>query len=180
MGAYSIYNLKSIEKSDMELYENMTVPLQEIETISTEFQRTRAIVRDMIIAQTPEDIQASIDKIMAEREVINEHSTSFESTILTEETSAAFEEYKIARVEFRKQVDNIIELAKQNRDAECVALMAANGASGKASIAYEDAINKKISISTHPSFINSPMPVLALARPHPRFHQQTSRQRIHL
>ena len=40
MGILSSYNLKSVEKSDTELYENMTVPLVAISKVSTEFDKS--------------------------------------------------------------------------------------------------------------------------------------------
>ncbi|HVI39227.1 MAG TPA: MCP four helix bundle domain-containing protein, partial [Anaerovoracaceae bacterium] len=146
MGVYAIYNLKALDNSDTQLYENMTVPLSEIGMISTEFQRTRVNTRDMILAQTPEDIQASIDKIIAIRTGIDPLSTAFEATILTDEMRTAFEEYKSARIAFKAGLDKVIELAKQNKDAEAVAMMSANGESGKASQAYQDAIDKIVAM----------------------------------
>jgi len=73
-------------------------------------------------------------------------STSFEATITTDEMRTAFEDYKATRVVFREGLDKIIELAKQNKDAEAVAMMSANGSSGKASKAYQDAIDKIVTM----------------------------------
>ena len=146
MGVYAIYNLKSLNNSDTELYENMTAPLAEIGVISTEFQRTRVNARDMIIAETPEEIQGNIDKILERRSSIDQLTTEFEATIQTDETKKAFEEYQTAKIAFRNGVEKVIELAKQNRDEEAVALMAESGESGKASRAYQDAIDKIVTL----------------------------------
>ena len=56
MGAYGIYSLKVANTSDTELYNNMTVPISELGELSTNFQTLRVDIRDMIIAQSSEDI----------------------------------------------------------------------------------------------------------------------------
>jgi len=146
MGVYAIYNLKVLDNSDTELYENMTVPLTEIGMISTEFQRTRVYARDIIIAETPEEIQAGVDKIMELRERVEQLTEEFEETIISEKMKVAFEEYQTAKVAFREGLAQVIELARQNRDAEAVALMSASGISGKNSKAYQDAIDKIVAL----------------------------------
>ena len=67
MGVYAIYDLNLMHKYDTRLYENVTVPISEMGEISTEFQRLRADARDMILAQSSEDIEAKIKSIEARR-----------------------------------------------------------------------------------------------------------------
>lgn len=146
VGIYAIFNLKELDESDRELYENTTVPLSIIGGISTEFQRTRAIARDMIIAENPDDIQASIDEIKEIREKVDQMTKEFEAGIISPEIISAFNEYKITRVKFKDGLDEIIKLAQQNRDAEAVAMMSATGESGIASKAYQDAIDRIVAL----------------------------------
>jgi len=146
MGVYSIYNLKVLDNSSTELYENMTVPLEQIESILMEFESTQVEARDMIIAQTPEDIQANVDKVMARKSNIDQLSESFKASIASDEMRIAFEEYESARVAFKNPFLETIELAKQNKDAEAVAMMSENGESGKASKAYQDSIDKMVTM----------------------------------
>ena len=144
MGAYAIYNLKSIANSDTELYVSMTVPLSEIGQISSEFQQIRVDVRDMIIAQSPEEIQKKITSIEEKRNNVDELSKKFEKTILSNEMREAFKESEAARVKFREAANKVIELAKQNKDTEALLMMSENGESGKASKAYQDSIEKMV------------------------------------
>ncbi len=146
MGGYTIYNLRALDNSDTELYENMTVPLTDIGMISTEFQRTRVYARDIIIADTPEEIQAVEDKIMDIRSDVDRLTEKFEATIITEETRTAFEEYQRAKEAFREGLGKVIELAKQHRDAEAVAMMSESGESGRNSKAYQEAIDKLVAL----------------------------------
>ncbi|BCZ45627.1 hypothetical protein psyc5s11_16940 [Clostridium gelidum] len=146
MGAYGILNLKSIKNSDTELYENMTVPVSQMGEISSEFQRLRVNLRDMIIAQSPEDIQANMDKIEERRANIDKVSNSFEKTIISVEMKKEFEAFKVARVDFKSKLDKAILLAKENKDQEAVAMISENGEAGKSSRVEQDSIAKIISM----------------------------------
>ncbi len=146
MGLYAIFNLKALSLSDTQLYENTTVPLSIIGSISTEFQKTRAITRDMIIAQESSVILKQNDKLYEIRSKIDQLTQDFEASINSEEIRVAFDEYKTTRVEFKNGLDDIIELAKQNRDVEAVAMMSEAGKSGIASKAYQDAIDKIVAL----------------------------------
>lgn len=146
MGLFAIYDLQKLSDSDTKLYKNVTVPMSEIGIISTEFQRIRVNARDMIIAQTPEDIQANIDKIMDRRSSIDQHAKLFEQAISSDEMRIAFDEYLEKKQNFRDGVDDIIELAKLNKDAEAIALLSEQGASGIASRDYQDAIDEIVKL----------------------------------
>ena len=140
MGVFAIYNIRVMDEADTRLFENMTVPLEEIGQISTAFQRTRVNGRDAIIAQTPEEIQANIDKVAERRAEIDELATAFEKTIISDEMRTAFDNLAASRVEFRAEMDKVFVLAKENRDAEALALIGENGAAGIANSAVQDNI----------------------------------------
>jgi methyl-accepting chemotaxis protein len=142
MGGFAIFNIKALDKSDTQLYENMTVPLEEIGQISTAFQRTRVNARDAIFAQTPDQIQANIDKIAERRAEIDALAAAFEKTILSENMRVAFDELTASRLEFRAAMDKVMVLAKENRDAEALAQIAENSEAGIASRAVQDNIQK--------------------------------------
>jgi methyl-accepting chemotaxis protein len=52
IGVVGIINIRSIDAADTHLYENMTVPMSQISEISTNFQRIRVNLRDMISPPT--------------------------------------------------------------------------------------------------------------------------------
>jgi methyl-accepting chemotaxis protein len=141
MGGYAIFNLKAINDADTELYENMTVPLAEIGQISTAFQRSRVNARDAITAQTPDAIQANIDKVAERRAEIDELAASFEKTILSDEMHAAFDKLTASRMAFGDAMDKVFVLAKENRDAEALALISEESEAGIASRAVQDDVN---------------------------------------
>ncbi len=145
MGIYAIYDIKSINKSDIELYQNMTVPVSQMGEISTEFQRLRVAVRDLIIAQSPNEIAVYIQEIEKRKENIDKLSDSFEKTILSSELTKQFEDFKKAKADYAPKLDKVIELAKANKDAEADELIGGNGETGKASKVEQDAIEKMVS-----------------------------------
>jgi len=148
MGVFAIYNIKSLDDSDTQLYENMTVPLAQIGQISTEFNRSRVDSRDLIIAQTPEEIQANINEINERRDRIDALAEEFEKTILSNEMREQYDALTEARKAYRIESEKVIELARQNRDAEAFAILSASGSAGKAAKVELDIIEKIVAMKT--------------------------------
>ncbi len=142
MGILSSYNLKSVEKSDTELYENMTVPLVVIGKLSTEFERVETSLRNSVIAETPDEIQKDIDKIDGIRASIDTLSEEFSETILSDDMKKSYEEFLVTRQNYKTALEETLVLIKQNRDAEALEMCGINGELGKASAAEEAVINK--------------------------------------
>ena len=142
MGLLASYNLKALEKSDEDLYAHMTAPLAQIGEISTEFERTRIFLRDAIIATSPADVQASIDKITEIRTNVGALTEEFSKTVLSDDMKQAYDEFVTARAAYKTGLDKVLALAEENRDAEALALASANGELGKAAAAEEAAITK--------------------------------------
>ena len=146
VGGVGILNIQSLSESDTELYEKMTVPISQMSNVGIAFQRTRVNLRDMILAQEQVDIQAYIERIDQRRAEIDKWSSEFEGLIISDQMREAFKEYTEAKAIFREEVDNVIELAKQNKDSEALALIAEEGSAGIASRVEQDAIDKIIEI----------------------------------
>ncbi len=144
VGILGIINLQSLNDSDTELYENMTVPIAEVGQISTSYQRMRVIVRDMIIENSPELIQSNADKVIIRNGEIDEAAAAFQETIVDPEMQAVFDEFVDARKVLAQEFENVKALAIQNRDAEAFALLADTGAYEIAASAEMDAINKLV------------------------------------
>ncbi len=144
MGLYAMYNLKSLDDSDTELYANITVPLAEIGQISTEFQRIRVSDRDMIIASTPEDIQKSIDIINEKFDAIDAIAESFSSKVLSDEMKAYCEEFATVRQEMRVELQKAMVLAQQNQDYEAFQMISSTGSAGMVSSHEQELIEKMV------------------------------------
>lgn len=142
IGILGIRNIKAIVDADTKLYEMMTLPAIYIGDISTAFQRIRVNSRDIIFAQTPEEIQQKAVRIADLRTEIGKSAELYERTILTDQGRKDFSDFMEARKVYVASLEKAIELAKANKDAEALAVL--NGEGGKASRAYQDLIEKMV------------------------------------
>jgi methyl-accepting chemotaxis protein len=141
VGAVGIVSLKSADKSDTELYENMTVPISQLADINKEFQMIRVDIRNIIIETNDEKMKIIQDSINTRRTDMNSVSLEYEKTILSDKMKELFKDYVGKRDNFDAQLDAVLTLAKANKNAEAVALMSATGTSGIASKELQESID---------------------------------------
>ena len=146
VGYVGITNIKALEESDNELYENTTVPLAEAADMGIAFQRMRVNIRDMIAANDPQDIQEHGDKIVERREEIDKLAEAFEVKILSDEMTQLFQEFVDSRKVYSAELDAVMALAVQNQDAEALARLSESSSLGIASRAEQDALDKIIAM----------------------------------
>lgn len=146
IGVVGIWNIKSLSDSDSKLYSNMTVPISQLSGISTAFQRMRVNARDMIIASSDSDIQQNIDKINERIAEIDELSSEYEALILSDRMREEFNKFVDSRKAYRTEIDKVIKLAKENKDAEAYEILGETGSAGIASRAEQDAIEKLVEL----------------------------------
>ncbi|MDD2898923.1 MAG: MCP four helix bundle domain-containing protein [Desulfuromonadaceae bacterium] len=142
IGTIGVREIKVIETADGKLYDNVTVPLGQLQDISVSFQRMRVNVRDVVYATNSEDRKKFAGRIKELREQIDKVGTEFEKTILTDEGRKQFADFKTARTVYGPMIDKMIQFAMNNQDKEAVALMQGDGA--KASKDEQDAIEKLV------------------------------------
>ncbi|MBZ9634329.1 methyl-accepting chemotaxis protein [Clostridium sp. FP1] len=155
IGVVGIVNLKSIDKSDTQLYENQLVPTTQLADINKNFQMIRVDVRDIIIETKAEKMQVIEDSIKIKKAEIQKLSTEFEKTILSSEMKTAFKDYTEKKDNFEAQLDSVLSLAKANKNVEAAALMSATGTSGKASKALQESIDSLITMKSADAKIKS-------------------------
>ena len=117
IGALSILELRSSSEETEKLYQNMTVPLSELGDIATAFQRVRINVRDMVGAESDEDMEKCAGKIKELRAEIDKKAELYEKTILSAEMRKAFEAFTAARVAYEENLTRLIELAEAHKDS---------------------------------------------------------------
>ena len=131
VGFVGILNTWSLQKSDQELYENMTVPISQMGQISTTFQMMRVNLRDMILANDSSQIESIKKNIGQDQQKIDELAEAYAATIQSDEMRQAFEVFESSRSEYNKHLDSLMNLATQNRDPEASSLMSADGAAAR-------------------------------------------------
>jgi methyl-accepting chemotaxis protein len=146
VGILGIINAKTMEQSDQELFDTMTIPISQVGQISTAFQTLRVNLRDMIIANDTQTIEQNATKIAEQRQQIDDLAGEYEKTIQSAEMQDAFKTFSAARVEYAKHLDMVMEKARQNQDTEAFELMSPDGAAGKATIAEQNAISNLVTM----------------------------------
>ena len=55
IGIYGIYNMNTINNGSTVMYDNITIPMEELAQISTSFQKERLMLRDMLFYSNQEE-----------------------------------------------------------------------------------------------------------------------------
>jgi len=117
IGFIGIKKIHRIDEADTKLYEKVTVPLGDVGEISTNFQRIL-------------------------REANNKNVVAYEKTLFSDEGRRLFEEYKQLRAAYVADLEKVIAMALQNRNAEAQAHL--QGPAGKSSRDLQNSIEKMV------------------------------------
>ena len=142
MGVYAIISLQSMEESSAESYEHMTVPISQMAEISTEFEKVRVDIRNVIFVKSLNEMEVYTKQIEESKQKISDLSDKFNSTIISEQMRNEFNNFKSSRNEYAEEVDKIIALAKENKDEEAFAMLSEGGSAYKAAKLEEESIMK--------------------------------------
>jgi methyl-accepting chemotaxis protein len=123
IGTIGVIEIGKIETADSILYEKITIPIGQLQDVSTFFQRIRVNTRDLMLAENKTDEMKYVANIKELRSGIDKAAGEFEKTILTDEGRKLFEEFKKSRTAYGAILDRIIALIEQNQEKEAVAFM---------------------------------------------------------
>lgn len=155
VGVVGILDMKAIDKSDTELYENMTVPISELADISTQFQRTRVMMRDILLTNDPLLVKSNSDKIAQRQAEIAKDLESYNKTILSASMRGLYDDLVKKNVAYGQQIAKVSELVKQGKEAEARALMSEASTSDIASTELQDALANIIKVKLDDAKIKS-------------------------
>lgn len=140
IGFFGIENIRTMNEAAVTIHNKVTIPIEQMSDISTAFQRMRVNMRDMIFAQSPEDIRRHEEKFLERRAEVDKLAAEFEKTIVGGNIKLEFDKFTAARQAFRPESEKILNAARNNRDSEAVALLSEGGSAGIAARAEQDAI----------------------------------------
>jgi methyl-accepting chemotaxis protein len=123
IGVIGIMNLRSVAKADKALYETMTVPLSDLSDISTNFQRVRVNVRDLV--QTTDageraNYDTKIPQLSAE---ITKAQEDYEKRVESPELKKLLDDLRAARKVYVGHLTQIREMARNGKNKEAYSLM---------------------------------------------------------
>jgi len=110
MGGFGMISLRRIEAADTLMYQNMTVPISDLLSITEAFQRVRVNVRDLLDATNKEDINTFKNTINDLSAKIVASSEEYRKQITTEAGQKIFDTFMSVRTVYRAQLDEAIRL----------------------------------------------------------------------
>ncbi len=142
IGIYGYVSIDTMNEADTTLYEKMTVPISQLQDMSTAFNRIRVNLRDLVLATNAEESQTCIRTIKALREELNKNAAAYEKTIISDRMKQQFKKYMDANKAYDPYLDKIIELAQSNKDKEVQAIM--RGTAAKLAAEQNDALGAMV------------------------------------
>jgi methyl-accepting chemotaxis protein len=127
IGIVGAVNIKTIDDADTALYETMTVPLGEMVLIVEAYQRLRGNVKDILLAETPEEIEDYESRIELRYEEFNTNLASYKTTLFTERGLELVDEIFTQKEKYYKVVQEIIKHVKAGDHEAGMALMKGEG-----------------------------------------------------
>lgn len=127
IGAIGVLNLQKVDKNDQFLYTQMTVPLGELVLITESFQRMRGNLKDILLAQTAEEIADYENRIVQRNEEFTTNLVSYEKTLINEEGKRLVGEIMTIKEDYDKVATQIIAHAKSGEKDKALALMKGEG-----------------------------------------------------
>ena len=137
MAVFAIFNLNHINKSGMEMYENMTVPIQKLASLSVAFQSQRVGLRDAILADS-KLVDMELTKLDRQRNEINDIIVELDRTEMSENIKPLYEDFKTAYSTYEPHMSEVVSVIRLIR-ADNLALAATLiGDASPAGIAAKD------------------------------------------
>lgn len=123
VGAVGIYNISHIEELDAKMYTLMTEPLGDAINYVESYQRVRSNVRDIILTDNQSVMADYENRISMRNKEFDDALMSFEKTLFTEEGKQLTEDLKRNKNRYEEIIEEVIRLAKQDRDEEAYSLL---------------------------------------------------------
>jgi methyl-accepting chemotaxis protein len=139
VGFVGYVSLNNISESDTALYEKYAKPMGILSSMATSFQRIRVNLRDAISENDTKAIADTLDRLATRISEIDADSDEYAKRIETKEGQDLFDKFLETREAFHPYMNDLIALAKANRDEEAWTLLKSD-ACYQAEQAEQDAI----------------------------------------
>ena len=90
---------------------------------NTEFNNIRVTMRNSVIENDPQKVQANIDDLTKSYAKMDTYFANMKKSIVTDKELKYYDDIKDNRAKFRAVADQVVALAKQNKDTEAYALL---------------------------------------------------------
>ncbi|QOR35333.1 MCP four helix bundle domain-containing protein [Clostridium sp. 'deep sea'] len=144
VGALAVKNMTNLVKSSDEMYEKMTVPIEQLGYISKLFEEVHSVLRDMIEADSEKDVKKYESAYHTIREQFGIHVTELEKHIDSAEMKTKYQEFLNARTIYANSLNNVLELIADNQDKQAFYEIGENGSLGKAIVVERNTIKELV------------------------------------
>lgn len=118
VGILGFIGLTNVSKGIDDMYNKMLVPLTFLSDMSQNFGEIKTDVRNIVIVNKKDEIKNIEQRIIKNRDVVTEAANLYNETLVTKEGKDLMKEFFEIHEEYWKLVQNVIDLAKENRDEE--------------------------------------------------------------
>jgi methyl-accepting chemotaxis protein len=146
VGYEGIAKIREIDAADTVLYERMTVPLGELATMGTAFQRVRVGYRDLILADTPAAREKALTQMREFSDEVDKTGVAYEKRISSDRMREAYAAFAASWKAYQPLREQGAQLATDKKTKEALALM--HGDLGSTSNAVEAALEKMVAFKT--------------------------------
>jgi len=142
IGGIGIANIRKADNNGTLLYEKATVPISQLGTISTAFQRARVTLAKILLVRDRGEKQKFGEQIKELSADISKNVELLDKAFTNPEEKALLKEFSDTRTVFRPLIAKISDLSMAGNDAEALSIY--NGEATNAAVAENNAINKLV------------------------------------
>ncbi len=144
-----IANTRLMAAASARSYQQVTLPLSELLVMTEDFQKIRIAGRDIITADSPDQIKGINEEIAGLRRELDEVGLGFDGSILTELGRFEMDRFAASKARYFLLLDRVIAYAVANRDAEANAIISGSGreASLEAQTALETLVQSRLELA---------------------------------
>lgn len=118
VGIVGVFSIKQVDNNDTILYENMTVPLSEVNQMATAFQRIRVNIRNMTLETNIDEIDYYYERALSYFPEIQTLAEDFEKTILDNKTREEYNKFSASLDDYEAELEKLYAMSRDNRDQE--------------------------------------------------------------
>ncbi len=118
VGGIGIQKLHQIEKADNNLFKNVTVPISQIQDMTSAYLQIRVAVRDMALSGSHDERMKLISKVKELRAEVEKNAAEVEKSMMTEEGRKAYKEFSDNWKPYTQALDKSLVVIAQDKTKE--------------------------------------------------------------
>lgn len=127
VGGFGMINIKALDEKDTYLYEKMTVPLGDMVLLAESFQRARGNVKDVLLTSDPKEIADYEQRIKDRFGDVESSLDRYKTTLFSDEGKQLAAEITTELETYEQVALQVVQLVKENRREEALALTKGKG-----------------------------------------------------